>query len=121
MDHITEVNKNIEQMEKELKRLKLERMALKEKSPQGFLRSQRAKIFKLYRENDFVKKHINRTYWKEEFDYGSQCIDACFWDFFGKAIKKVSDVKEFNELTLDEKFAVRDEVIRLIDEMEVKC
>ena len=121
MDHITELNQKIEQMEKELKELKLERMALKEKSPQGFLRPQRAKIFKLLRENDSFKKYLYRTYWKEEFNYGYECIDACFEDFVEKAIKKVSDGKEFDELTLDEKFAVREEVIRLINEMEAKC
>lgn len=36
-------------------------------------------------------------------------------------IQRRRRMKEFNELTLDEKFAVRDEVKRLIDEMEAKC
>ena len=121
MDRIMELNQKIEQMEKELKKLKLERMALKSKSPLEFLKAQRAKIFKLVRENDSVAKYISRTYWEERLDYRYECIDACFWDFVVKAMKKVSDGKEFDELTLDEKYAMRYEVTRLIDEMEAKC
>lgn len=120
MDRIEELNLKIEQMEKELRELKLERLALKSKSSRELLKSQRTKLGTLYRENDSIANYIRGVYSNKFRESGRHVIDICFDDLANKAVQKVSKGKGFEDLNMDEKLKVREEVTRLIDEIEAK-
>lgn len=115
MDRIEELNQQIEALENELKELKLERMALSAKSAQHFLKGQQAKLLKMYRESDRFHRYLNaHVEWLDR----SYPPKVCMRIFTEEALMKVSNGKRFEDLDIDEKYKLREEVDNLIEQLK---